>query len=156
MSTLRMTLAAGLTALSTVFAPLGAQAQETTPTNAAAGIPAERQVVTAEEALELSRPSCDTCPGRVVLHVGEGYRERTLRGDVQWLLQNDIEPVVVYGYQNQGVAAYVSGNRVSDATGRPVSFDGAGMAQFLADVIHRSQEGTINIARNNNNTEPSL
>ncbi|MFN3700734.1 MAG: hypothetical protein ACK4VI_04330 [Alphaproteobacteria bacterium] len=154
MSTLRMTLAVGLTALSTVFAPLGAQAQETTPTNAAAGIPAERQVVTAEEALELSRPSCDTCPGRVVLHVGEGFRERTLRSGLSVLSENNISPILVYGNpEPRIVEVYVSGNVLLNEDGqRERDF-----SILIASVINARRSNILIFANSDNqNSEPSL
>jgi hypothetical protein len=151
MSKLRTTLTAGLTALSAVFALPAAQAQETAPTNAAVGIPAERQVVTAEEALELSRPSCDTCPGRVVLHVGEDFNEFALRALNQSLSNRNFTPVIVYGNENQMISAFVSGGTFRDESGIPKKYDWRESDVMIASVITIITRNNLRIANIQNN-----
>ena len=93
-------------ALSTVFAPVGATAQDVEPTNVSVDVDTEigqHAYLTSEEALQQSR-------GRVVLHVGDGFSTLTLDAVERHLEEAGLEVEIANGGPNGAITSYFYGN----------------------------------------------
>lgn len=96
----------------------------------------ERHIVSAEEALEMSRPSAGVGSASIVVHRGENITDRRLRFLLE-MIYNDTgtTPIVVFGnLDSESVSVYVSGLTFRDEHGLAKQFGVREFGSLSADI----------------------